>query len=202
MPIVRAGPGSPRYCTGAFFLHETRCVDARRKKRRFRGDCRFSCPSHLQEPADAGVLEAFPEAVHARKSWEAPGTSGTLRGEVTRRSRRRRRSGVRWLRPPMGGTNMLSAHGPPPENRSNESRGVRRRALLPGENYRHRPLNRLFSCSFLRWPWMCPGEEEEAVQGGNIHALVYPMSRSLRTPVCAGRFWRQLMPGNPWKYRA
>jgi hypothetical protein len=32
-----------------------------------------------------------------------------------------------------------SAHEPPPENRPNESRGVRRRAALPGERYRHPP---------------------------------------------------------------
>jgi hypothetical protein len=41
--------------------------------------------TQVQEPAEAGVCGAFPEAVHARKSSEEPGIGGMLRGEVARR---------------------------------------------------------------------------------------------------------------------
>jgi hypothetical protein len=40
---------------GAFFLRETRCVRAM-KKRRLRGEYRSVCPSHIEEPADASIL--------------------------------------------------------------------------------------------------------------------------------------------------
>jgi hypothetical protein len=66
---------------GAFFLRETRCVPAM-KKRRFRGEYRGFCLSHGQEPEGASVGGAFPEAVHARKSREEPGMGG---GPQTRR---------------------------------------------------------------------------------------------------------------------
>jgi hypothetical protein len=103
------------------------------------GGYRSLCPSHVEEPAGAGVGGAFPEAVHARRSLEEPGIGGMLRVEVGRQSRRRRRSGVSRLRPPRGGPKMISAPEAPPENRPDESRGVRRRALLPGERSRHPP---------------------------------------------------------------
>ena len=43
------------------------------EKRRFRGEYRSLCLSHVQEPEGVRVCAAFPEAVHARKSWEEPG---------------------------------------------------------------------------------------------------------------------------------
>jgi hypothetical protein len=55
-----------------------------KKKRRFRGEYRSFCLFHVQEPAGAGVGGAFPEAVHARRSWEEPGIGGTLRVQVAR----------------------------------------------------------------------------------------------------------------------
>ena len=68
---------------GAFVLRATRWVRAK-KKRRFRGEYPCVCLSHVQKPEGAGVCGAFPEAVHARKSWEEPGMGGTLRGEAIR----------------------------------------------------------------------------------------------------------------------
>jgi len=44
----------------------------------------------------------------------------------------------------MGGPNTFSAHEPPPENRPDESRRVRRRATLPGERYDISPEPPLF----------------------------------------------------------
>ena len=64
----------------AFFLYKTRCVRVM-KKRRFRGEYRSFWLSHVQEPEGARVCAAFPEAVHARKSWEEPGMGASaLRG--------------------------------------------------------------------------------------------------------------------------
>jgi hypothetical protein len=85
---TRAGwgvdPLSPKSCPvvvgtikAVFFLHATHCVHARKKKRRFRGEYRSVCLSHVREPEGAGVCRAFPEAVHARKSWEEPGIGGS-----------------------------------------------------------------------------------------------------------------------------
>ena len=55
-------------------------VLAPQEKRRFRGECRAVCLfPRLGASRRRGVHEAFPEAVHARKSSEEPGMGGTLR---------------------------------------------------------------------------------------------------------------------------
>jgi hypothetical protein len=71
--------------------------------------------------------------------WPSRAWAPALRGEIAKQSRRRRRSGVGRPRPSMGGPPMISVQEPPPENRPAESRGLRRRAVLPGERYRHPP---------------------------------------------------------------
>jgi hypothetical protein len=90
-----------------------RCVCAR-KRRRFRGEYRSSCLSRVQEPEDARVCGAFPEAVHARKSSAKPGIGGTLRGQIAGRSRRRRRPSPTTLQVPpvtLGCVFQGDAHG-------------------------------------------------------------------------------------------
>jgi hypothetical protein len=105
-------PSLNRLFSCSFLLFFGGFASAWVKKKRFRGEYPCVCPARVQEPDDASAGGAFPEAVHARKSWEEPGIGGILRGQAIRPSRRRRRSGVDRLRPARGGPNMIWAHEP------------------------------------------------------------------------------------------
>ena len=124
-------------------LSRRRAKEAREKAEKKRGGsggnidpCVYPTSRSRRRPASAQRFRRrfMPGNPGKSRAW-AP----ALRVEVGRQGRRRRRSGVGWLRPPRGGPMMFSAHEPPPENRPDESRGVRRRVMLPGERYQHLP---------------------------------------------------------------